>query len=54
MTTLTNAEGNYEMRKLKAGKYVVTFEKTGYKKLEITVVIADGKVTDADGEMEKE
>jgi len=54
MTTLTNAEGNYEMRKLKAGKYVVTFEKTGYKKLEITVVIADGKVTDADGEMERE
>lgn len=53
MTTRTNTEGNYEIRKLREGKYVVTIQMAGYKDLQIAVTIEKGKITDADGEMER-
>ena len=53
MTTTTNIDGNYEMRRLRAGQYTLTMEKDGYKTLQITVVVEEGKVTDADGEMDR-
>jgi len=53
MTDLTNAEGNYAIRRLREGKYILTIQMEGYKDLQITVTIEKGKITDADGEMER-
>jgi len=53
MTTRTNADGNYEIRRLRAGQYTLTMELDGYNKLTMQVTIEDGRITDADWEMER-
>ncbi|MBI4931709.1 MAG: carboxypeptidase regulatory-like domain-containing protein [Bacteroidetes bacterium] len=51
MTTTTNADGNYEIRRLRPGQYTLTMELDGYIKLSVQVTIEDGRIADTDGEM---
>jgi len=53
MTTTTNADGNYDIRRLRPGQYTLTMELDGYIKLSVQVTIEAGSIADADGEMER-
>lgn len=52
MTTSTNSDGHYEMRRLSAGEYTLTMEMAGYNNLQVSATIEEG-IVEADGEMER-
>lgn len=52
MTTTTNSDGHYEMRRLSAGEYMLTMEMAGYNNLQVSATIEEG-IVEADGEMER-
>ncbi|MBI4930400.1 MAG: carboxypeptidase regulatory-like domain-containing protein [Bacteroidetes bacterium] len=53
MTTTTNANGIYEMRRLHAGHYTLKMQKDAYTDLHVLSTIEEGKIAEAHGEMER-
>lgn len=53
MTTTTNADGHYDMRRLPAGHYTLTMKLDGYDDLQVQVTIEEGSIAKGDGEMER-
>ena len=51
MTTTTNADGHYEIRRLHAGEYILTMKMDGYNDLNVSATIEEGSIAEADGEM---